>query len=166
VRKHLGAAYAAALAILGRREDAEDVAQDTMATSIARLDECRDADRFRAWVVTIARNRARNAWAARRIRAAEPLDEGARLPGSAWQDPEREAARIETAARLLAALSGLSEVQRTIVLLHDLEGWKHREIGQVLDLPEVTSRQVLFVARRKLRERLSPDGIDGGDDGR
>jgi RNA polymerase sigma-70 factor (ECF subfamily) len=40
------------------------------------------------------------------------------------------------------------------VLLHDLEGYKHREIAEALGLSEVASRQHLFTARGKLRELL------------
>lgn len=52
------------------------------------------------------------------------------------------------------ALSQLSEVQRQIVLLHDLEGWKHREIAERLELPSGTVRSHLHFARKALRKAL------------
>jgi RNA polymerase sigma-70 factor (ECF subfamily) len=57
-------------------------------------------------------------------------------------------------AQLLAALSLLGPVERKVVLLHDLEGWTHAEIGSALDISVVMSRQHLFQARRKLRSEL------------
>jgi len=39
-------------------------------------------------------------------------------------------------------------------LLHDLEGWKHREIGEALGMKEGTVRYTLFQARHAVRERL------------
>jgi len=48
----------------------------------------------------------------------------------------------------------LSEVQRESVVLHDLEGWKHREIAERLDLPSGTVRSHLHFARKALRKTL------------
>jgi RNA polymerase sigma-70 factor (ECF subfamily) len=47
-------------------------------------------------------------------------------------------------------------VQREIVLLHDMDGWTHKDIADSLGITEVRSRQHLFVARKLLRERLGP----------
>ncbi|MGH7444853.1 MAG: sigma factor-like helix-turn-helix DNA-binding protein [Longimicrobiales bacterium] len=44
-----------------------------------------------------------------------------------------------------------------MVLLHDLEEWKHREIGELLGMPEGTVRHHLFLARRALRARLESE---------
>jgi DNA-directed RNA polymerase specialized sigma24 family protein len=44
--------------------------------------------------------------------------------------------------------------------LHDLEGWKHREIAESLDVSEVASRQHLLNARRKLRELLGQELLE------
>ena len=60
----------------------------------------------------------------------------------------------ELRAKLESALSQVSEVQRQVVLLHDLDDWKHREIAESLGISEGMSRQHLFNARRVLRERI------------
>ena len=56
-----------------------------------------------------------------------------------------------------AALAELSEIQREVVLLHDLEGWKHEEIARHLGLAAGTVRSHLHHARRRLRGNLSED---------
>jgi RNA polymerase sigma-70 factor (ECF subfamily) len=56
-------------------------------------------------------------------------------------------------------LEGLSEVRREVLLLHDLEGWKHREIAERLGIPDGTVRSHLHFARKHLRDRL--DGFHG-----
>jgi RNA polymerase sigma-70 factor (ECF subfamily) len=56
--------------------------------------------------------------------------------------------------RLNAALQALSAQQREVVLLHDLEGWTHREIAERLELPAGTVRSHLHYARRRLRDLL------------
>jgi RNA polymerase sigma-70 factor, ECF subfamily len=68
-----------------------------------------------------------------------------------------EVERGELRARLLEALAELSEAQREVVLLHDLEGWKHEEIAKHLGLPAGTVRSHLHHARRHLRRNLSED---------
>ncbi len=62
--------------------------------------------------------------------------------------------RDELRHELESALAQLSQAQREVVLLHDLQGWKHPEIAEALSISEVMSRQHLYNARRRLRERL------------
>jgi len=61
------------------------------------------------------------------------------------------AEHAELQERLEAALRRLPEVQREIVLLHDLEGWRHREIAEHLGIPSGTVRSHLHFARKSLR---------------
>lgn len=141
------AVYAVALAHLGRPADAEDIAQDALLVALAQISTCREPERFGAWLVQIARNRARNALARRR-HADVPTDE----PGEIAHHGDQE--RVVLKRALVAALDALSPVQREIVLLHDLDGWSHAEIGLALELTEEASRQHLSRARRALRDRL------------
>jgi RNA polymerase sigma-70 factor (ECF subfamily) len=55
---------------------------------------------------------------------------------------------------LWRALEQLSPVQRDVVLLHDLEGWRHAEIADRLELSEGMSRRHLSDARKRLRALL------------
>ncbi len=151
VRRHYRAAFAVALAVLGNSMDAEDVCQDAFVRAIERLDEVRQPERFSAWLLQIVRNRARNYLSYRRLRSAPPLET---VRATSDDDPARAPERAELRRELELALAGLSEIQRQIVLLHDLEGWKHREIAGRLGLSEGMSRQHLMGARRVLRQRL------------
>lgn len=160
-------AYAVALAVTRRHEDAEDAVQESFVAALERLDACRNPERFGGWLLTIVRNRSRNVLRRERIRTSETLAPG--LAGTG-PGPDRETERSELRERLDEALEGLTEVQREVVLLHDLEGWKHREIADMLGLPSGTVRSHLHHARRRLRERLallrpgsdSPAGAAGG----
>lgn len=149
MRRHLRAAYAVALSVLGRPADADDIAQDAFVIAFERLDDCRDPARFSGWLLQIVRNRALHALDKRKLRdpAADVADASA---------PAAPAADVVLRAQLLAALATLTEVQREIVLLHDLDGWTHAELADALDLTEVNCRQHLFTARRALRAALSP----------
>lgn len=151
VRRYYRAAHALALAVLGNPMDAEDVCQDAFVRALERLDRLRQPERFSAWLLQIVRNRARNFRSYRRVRSALSLEH---VKAASDEDAGREAESEQLRRQLESALTELSEIQREVVLLHDLEGWKHREIGELLGLSEGMSRQHLMTARRLLRERL------------
>ncbi len=149
VRRYTRPAYAVALGIMKEPADAEDVIQDAFVKALERLEDC-DPDKFGAWFLRIVRNRAHSVRRYLGVREAAPLDlvpAASNAPG-----PHREVERSRLRERLIRAISDLTEVQQDVVILHDLEGWKHREIGQRLGLPEGTVRAHLFHARRALRE--------------
>jgi RNA polymerase sigma-70 factor (ECF subfamily) len=145
-RRHLRSAYAVALAVLGRPADADDVAQDAFVAALERIDDCRDPARFSGWLIRIVRNRALNALEKRKVRDADELDDHA--TDTSFGD-------VALRGHLLKALHKLSPIQREIVLLHDLDGWKHAELAEALGLSETHCRQHLFTARRALRAELS-----------
>jgi len=156
LRRHFRAAYLVALALTGERADAEDVCQEAFLRSWERLDDCRSPERFAGWLVRIVRNTAHNHRDYLAVRRAAPLDEAAAVVARAspGASPADDAARAELAARLRAALLRLPAAQREIVLLHDLEGWRHREIAATLGTSETMSRRHLSDARRTLRDLL------------
>jgi RNA polymerase sigma-70 factor, ECF subfamily len=148
VRRYMRPAYAIALGVVKEPADAEDVCQDAFVRALERLDDC-DPARFGAWLLRIVRNRAHSVRRYLGVREAAPLD--AVVVETGEPGPHRALERGRLRDDLLAALAELKEVQRHVVLLHDLEGWKHREISELLDLPEGTVRAHLFHARRALR---------------
>jgi RNA polymerase sigma-70 factor, ECF subfamily len=152
VRRHLKAAYAVALAVTGDADDAQDVAQDSFVVALERLEDCADPDRFSAWLLKIVRNRALNLRRSRTRRAAVPLHE---VAVAATHDPARDADRSILREQLLEEMQSLTELQRQVLLLHDLEGYRHREVAEALNISEVSSRVHLFAARRALRSRLT-----------
>jgi RNA polymerase sigma-70 factor, ECF subfamily len=158
VRRHLRVAYATAMSVVGDAQEAEDVSQDAFVTALERLDDC-DPPRFTAWLLRIVRNQAISAQRRRRVRSAMPLEAAGDVASSS--DPGRDEARSRLRGQLAAALDGLGETQRQVLLLHDLEGYKHREIGEMLGMPEGTVRYTLFQARRAARERLGDDHEGG-----
>jgi RNA polymerase sigma-70 factor, ECF subfamily len=150
--RYLRPGRAVALAIVGDMAAAEDVAQDAFVYAIDRIDDLRRSERFGGWLMQIVRNRSRNHVRDRKSDRHVTLDRIAIRSGAA--SPERETERSELRERLLAALAELPKERRVVVLLHDLEGWTHREIAERLDLPQGTVRSHLHHARRAMRERL------------
>lgn len=151
VERYQRPAYAVALSVTGRHEDAEDAAQEAFLVALDRLEECRSPERFGGWLMTIVRNRSKNLVRREALRETDEVPPGAR---SRIPTPDRVAETAELRAQLRGALMALPELQRQIVLLHDLEGWKHREIADRLDLPCGTVRSHLHFARKSLRSAL------------
>lgn len=152
VSRYQRAAYSVAVAVTGKHQDAEDVAQEAFIVALERLEDCRDPDRFGGWLLTTVRNRARNLIRRERLRAAVQIPPGTKSPErgpAGWS--ELSALR----ERLRDALAEITEVQREIVMLHDLEGWKHSEIAERLGIPSGTVRSHLHFARKALRADLS-----------
>jgi RNA polymerase sigma-70 factor (ECF subfamily) len=157
VERYQRAAYAVAYSVTGRHEDAEDAAQESFLVALRRLEECRSPERFAGWLMTIVRNRARNLVRRESLRETDQVPAGA---SSGTPTPDRVTETRELRGLLREALAGLPEMQREIVLLHDLEGWKHREIAERLGLPPGTVRSHLHFARKALREVLSASPQD------
>lgn len=154
VRRHLRAAVAVALAVVGDPSDAEDVAHDAFVLAFEQLETCREPERFAGWLMQIVRHRALNAAVQGRTRRATaerlPVEGEARAP---------EAGRIALRQALSSGLEQLSSAQREVVLLHDLQGLTHAEVAGALQISEVMSRQHLFQARRVLRALLERAGV-------
>jgi len=154
IRRHYRQMYLIALGILGNRMDAEDAVQDGFLQVLRLIDTCRDSSTFVPWLAQIVRNRSRDLTARRRVRRAEPLD--------LVDYPDRANAsqavhRAELRRILEDAMGELSEIQRQVVVKYDLEGSSHRDIAEELGISEGMSRQHLFHARQKLRQRLGPE---------
>ena len=154
VRRYVRGAHAVALAVVQEPADAEDVVQDAFIRALEQLDTCQP-DRFVAWLMRIVRNRAISLQRKKKVRSALPLEwaNGAR----SRDDPALSTERRGLRDRLQEALESLPERQREVLLLHDLEGWKHREIGDALEMKEGTVRYTLFQARRAMRARLGAE---------
>jgi RNA polymerase sigma-70 factor (ECF subfamily) len=152
MRRHFRMAFIVAYAQLNNRADAEDVCQDAFFRCWERIADCRDPSHVSAWIATIVRNTAHNRRELLRVRETQPFDVA--TPVASPRRTDAEAERHELRARLAAALDTLGPVQREVVLLHDLEGWKHAEIAARLGLSETMSRRHLSDARKRLRARL------------
>jgi len=151
MRRHFRMAFLIAYAQLGNRADAEDVCQDAFLRCWERILDCRDPSRVGRWIASIVRNTARNRREYLAVRDAVPLDAALASTG---RRPDTDAERGDLRIKLSAALLALSSLQREVVLLHDLEGWRHAEIAGQLGLSPLMSRRHLSDARKRLRELL------------
>jgi RNA polymerase sigma-70 factor, ECF subfamily len=154
-RRHFRAMSAIAQAYMRDSDEAEDVCQEALVRAWHRLAQCRDPERFAAWLLRIVRNQAikRRAWLA--VRRAAGLEQAETRPSK--DSPEASLRRSEIRSRLTAALDGIRPRQREVVLLFDLEGYSHAEIADRLGISEMMSRRHLSDARAALRRILGND---------
>jgi RNA polymerase sigma-70 factor (ECF subfamily) len=76
VKRHMRAAHAVAFGVLAERADADDAVQDGFLSALQHLDSCSPAEKFRAWLLTIVRNRAFDLKRRGRVRSVDMLEEG------------------------------------------------------------------------------------------
>ena len=148
VRTHERRAYAVARAIVVNHEDAEDAVQEAFLHAYRALHRFLPDQAFGAWLHRIVANAALDITRRRKVRDADELPESVASP---FRDP---AEASELRRRLQEALESLPARQRAVIVLHDVEGFKHSEIGVTLGIPEGTARSDLHYARSHLREVL------------
>jgi RNA polymerase sigma-70 factor, ECF subfamily len=142
--------------------DAEDVVQETFLRAYKQLDSYESRSSFSTWLYRIAANysldliRSRKRHASRRV--TESNDEEDVLDNVRASDPgqDRVYYSSQVKQRLEAALSLLSDQERTAFLLRHFEGKSIEEIGAILGLGVSATKNSIFRAVRKVREALEP----------
>ena len=145
--RHASAAFSAAYRLLGNAADAEDVVQElflVLPKTLAGYEPGRGA--LGAWLRRVAVRLA--LMRMRTVRRRRETDAGSVATLLARDDSALERLSIE------AALARLSEEQRTVFLLKEVEGYEHREIAALLDISVANSEVRLFRARQALRVLL------------
>ena len=150
--RHWRAAWRAAYVVTGRRELADDVAQDAFERAFAALSRFDERRPFGPWLMRIVANAATDRRRRRTVRRAEPLDPNATAGGPR---PDVQTEQRALAQRLREALAELPERRRVAVVLFDVEGYSHAEIAEILGVAEGTVRSEVFHARRRLRVLLA-----------
>ncbi|MGQ0735766.1 MAG: RNA polymerase sigma factor [Acidobacteriota bacterium] len=144
-------AFRVAFGVLRHHEDAEDTAQEAFARAYRSFPRLRDRNRFRAWLVRLTWRLAINRQRANRRRLSRALRAEAVQGPAPFDTLETR----ERAAQLWQAIDLLPEKLRLVTVLAGIEGHDLREVAVLLGLPEGTVKSRLFLARRRLKERLA-----------
>lgn len=155
--------YALLYNMTSHREDAEDLLQEVFLKAWQSLPGFEGKSSFYTWVYRIAVNRAINFVKKRKRRQGMSLDDmdagierdPALVHLASSDTPQRHSQLRELQEKLNAALQTLSEKHRTVVILHDIEGVPHEEIGEILGCSSGTVRSRLFYARQQLQAELA-----------
>lgn len=138
--------YPLAVHILGNAQDAEETVQETWIRAIRSLPAFRWDAKLRTWITSILIR-----CCAERRKNAEPTFSGFQEEPVNDRTPNDPGLRMD----LQQAIATLSDKQRTVLLLHDLEGYTHEEIGSLLGIEPGTSKSQLSRARRSLRSYMT-----------
>ncbi len=124
-------------------QDADDCLQETLISALRAYPRLRAGSNVRAWLFTIARNKALDE---HRARARRPV------PVAAGLDSATTAADDSADAELWGAVRELPPKQRAAVVLRFVNDLPHRDIATVLDCSEAAARRSLHEGLAKLRE--------------
>ena len=168
VRPHLGLFFRVILRILGNEAEAQDALQDALLAMYRELGRFSGASKFSTWGYRVCANQAlmhRRKRVRRREDAIEDLmprfaDDGHHMEDGSleWSqeaDALDNAARNELKTRIQSGLERLSDDQRAVFVLRDLEGWDTDEIAARLGITRDLVRQRLHRARLALRALLA-----------
>jgi RNA polymerase sigma-70 factor (ECF subfamily) len=149
-RQHIGHIYATCLRMLADGLRAEEMAQETIARAWKMLSSFRGESPFGGWIHRIAVNAVLD-----HIRNEQKLSVKIMFTGDIEEyDAEEEHISPEESLDLEEAISSLPKQARAILILHDIEGYRHREIAKMLDIAPGTSKAQLHRARLLVKERL------------
>jgi RNA polymerase sigma-70 factor, ECF subfamily len=151
----------------GHREDAEEVAQETLLKVFENFGQLREPERVRPWVFRIAKNaclmkRRKSVFAPEHELSLEEFmpaksseDGQVKIQIADWSGlPEDQLLRSEMKQLLGRAIGELPETYRSVILLRDMEELSTQETAQILDLREDTVKTRLHRARLALRQKL------------
>ena len=156
VRKYQDRLYNTMVHVVGRGDDAMDVVQDAFVQAFVKLESFKQSAAFYTWLYRIAFNVASTY--RRRRKPTMSVDRVREVSGEEPIEPDiGPAEKIEQDERrrqVRAAIAGLSEEHRTVIVLREIDGCCYETIAEILDLPVGTVRSRLHRARLQLKEQL------------
>ncbi len=143
--------------LLGHREDADDIKQETFVRAFQSIGKFRGDSSLQTWLLKICANLCRDrikSWERRSVSydagASGEDTQDARLSA----DPCALAEQSQMAEIVFQALRGMPAAQREVIVLHDIEDLNYQEMSVVLGCSAVSCKLRVFRARRSLKERV------------
>lgn len=155
-RDHADRVYTVVRRLAGDDARADDLAQEAWIRAFEKLDLFAGRSSFGTWMYRLATNTALN-----RLRADgrhRELEEEA-APGDLHGVTETVDEAVINQKVLQDAMDRLPDGYRKVLVLHDVEGFTHREIGDKLGVATGTSKSQLHKARARMRELIAPDEV-------
>ena len=150
---HGGRMKSVARNLLGSAADAEDAVQETFLKVQRRVGTFRGQSSFVTWTFRILINTCYDARRSR-MRKKEVANEG--TEETPLPEPRAPGSHPSLKLALERALKQLTDHQREVFLLYEVEGFRHAEIAGMLEITETASKNTLFQAKKNLRTMLEP----------
>ena len=150
-RQNVGRVYALCLRMCGDAREAEELTQDAFVRAWEKLASFHGASAFSSWLHRLTVNVVLGSWRAKgRHRERVVAIADAQEAADRGHEP-----RPRLALDLESAIAALPAGARTVFVLHDVEGYRHRDIAELTGLAVGTSKTQLHRARRLLRKALA-----------
>jgi RNA polymerase sigma-70 factor, ECF subfamily len=149
---HAPRVFRLAFRLTGEQDLARELTQESFVRAFAQLGRFRGESALSTWLHRVTISVVSNAMRkVKRFRARETdLDDAMHMPVTTrMSEPDLK-------EKLHRAIDELPEIYRTTFVMHDVEGYTHEEIANVLGVAEGTCKSRLSVARAQLREKLAP----------
>ncbi len=139
--------------VLGNPVDAEDAVQETFLKVQRSIGGFRGQSSFVTWTYRILINTCYDARRSRLRKKEVANDDSEETPRP---EPRAPGAHPSLRMALERALAKLTQHQRDVFLLYEVEGFRHAEIAGMLEMTETASKNTLFQAKKNLRQMLEP----------
>ncbi|MCG8461176.1 MAG: RNA polymerase sigma factor [Holophagales bacterium] len=165
-RRHVGRVHALCLRMCRDGAQAEELTQEAFVRAWQKLDSFRGESAFGSWLhrlaanVVIAAFRTAGRYRARVIAFEDPREEDRARDHRQDSSASGHDSPTALALDLERAIARLPAGARMVFVLHDIEGWKHRDIAERLGLAENTSKTQLHRARQLLRRALGSPALE------
>jgi len=146
--------------LLGNPLDAEDAVQETFLKIQRSISGFRGQSSFVTWTFRILVNTCHDA-RRKRNRKKEVAHEDLAVGDAPPIEPRAPGSHPSLKMALERALAELTQHQRDVFLLYEVEGFKHSQIAETLEITEAASKNTLFQAKKNLRTMLEPPRSSG-----
>ena len=149
-RSHVGRVYATCLRLSGDPDRAEEIVQDVFVRLWQKVETFKGESAFTTWLHRIAVHLIID-----RMRSEQRRTKWESVSDEVESSPmPKRGISLESSLALEAAVASLPPGARIAFVLHDIEGYRHEEIAQMMGIASGTSKAQLHRARRLLRKRL------------
>lgn len=154
-RQHYRRVYSLCLRMLGDPSLAEDLTQEVFLQVYRKIGSFRGDSAFTTWLHSLTVNQVLMHFRKRGVKMEQTADESEFV--NVTDTPLQSTRRISLVDRVALdkAISKLPPGYRTVFVLHDVEGYEHEEIAEMLNVSIGTSKSQLHKARMRLRQLLA-----------
>jgi len=152
--RHYRKVYNLCLRMLGNPTEAEDLAQDAFMHLFRKLGSFRGESAFSTWLHRLTVNQVLMHLRKRKVRPEFITEDGELHSLAEVEGRHIDPLPVIDHIALQEAIEQLPRGYREVFLLHDVEGYEHKEIGEILGIDSGTSKSQLHKARLKLRELI------------
>jgi RNA polymerase sigma-70 factor (ECF subfamily) len=154
-RQYSDAMYHVALRFMKDPEAARDALQDAFVDAFSKLHTYRKEATFGSWLKRIVINRCLNTLQKKRILTDSLSDDGTPEPAESPFELDSDQPDPERIRQIHEAIAQLPDGARVVLNLYLFEGYDHKEIAQILDVTESTSKAQYSKARKKVRQIIA-----------